>query len=152
MSLLGTTGDVEELAGDREWKEYSSRVQAVFDMWGPTSFLKMNDFPGEIDHDAPDSPESFLIGAPIQENDALCALANPITYVDSGDPPFLILHGDNDPLVPHCQSEMLHHALHEHGVPSRLVIVPGAGHGRGLFERKYFQMMTAFFREEMQKQ
>jgi dipeptidyl aminopeptidase/acylaminoacyl peptidase len=55
--------------------------------------------------------ESILIGGPIQDNDELCALANPITYIDENDLPFLIVHGDADPLVPYCQSVLLHEAL-----------------------------------------
>ncbi len=55
--------------------------------------------------------------------------ANPITYVSKDDPPFLIMHGDKDELVPLGQSELLHAALEKAGVPSRLNVVPGAGHG-----------------------
>jgi dipeptidyl aminopeptidase/acylaminoacyl peptidase len=96
-------------------------------------------------HDAPDSPESILVGGPIQDNDERCALANPISYIDPADPPFLILHGDADPLVPHCQSEMLFQGLQEAGVSSQFVLVPQAGHGPGLFEEEYFKMMCDFF-------
>jgi acetyl esterase/lipase len=67
------------------------------------------------------------------------------------DPPFLIFHGDADPLVPHCQSEKLFAALQKAGVPSQLVLVPNAGHGPGLFEEKYFLMMTEFFMEANKK-
>ena len=94
---------------------------------------------------SPDSPASILIGGPIQENDELSALADPITYVDADDPPFLILHGDADPLVPHCQSELLYEALQAAGVESRLLIVPGGGHGRGMWIDTYIDQMVAFF-------
>jgi dipeptidyl aminopeptidase/acylaminoacyl peptidase len=96
-------------------------------------------------HDAPDSPESVLIGGPVQDNDDLCALANPITYVDENDPPFLIIHGDADPLVPHCQSILLHEALSKHGVENELIIVPGGGHGDGVWLDNYIERMAAFF-------
>jgi hypothetical protein len=79
--------------------------------------------PGGMKHDPPDSPESQLIGAPIQDNKDKVARANPITYVTPDDPPFLILHGDRDPLVPVNQSELLFAALTKAGV-YRLV---GAG-------------------------
>ena len=95
-----------------------------------------------IVHDDPGSPESRLVGAPIQENPDLAARANPITYVSVDDPPFLIVHGDSDPLVPMHQSELLHRALLEVGISSELVRVEGGGHGMGgtfgtpgLFER-----------------
>jgi dipeptidyl aminopeptidase/acylaminoacyl peptidase len=98
-------------------------------------------------HNAPDSPESVLVGGLIQENKNVVALANPITYVDKDDPPFLIFHANKDPLVPHCQSEKLHDALRENDVPSELVIIDGGGHGPGVFKEEYFQMMVNFFKE-----
>ncbi len=55
--------------------------------------------------------------------------ANPINYVSDDDPPFLIVHGDNDLLVSYRQSELLHAALTKAGVTSKLQIEPGAGHG-----------------------
>jgi acetyl esterase/lipase len=39
------------------------------------------------------------------------ARASPATYASRDDPPFLILHGTGDPLVPHHQSEVLFRAL-----------------------------------------
>ena len=128
-ALLGTTGEVAELEGSLDNLDESSRVQAVCDWYGPTDFLRMNDFPGRFDHDAPDSPESLLIGGPIQDNKEKVALANPITYVTADDPPFLIMHGKRDLLVPVNQSELLHNALTEAGVSSKLVIFEDRGHG-----------------------
>ena len=45
------------------------------------------------------------------------------------DPPCFIVHGDRDFVVPLNQSELLHAALEEAGVPSTLHVVKGAGHG-----------------------
>jgi dipeptidyl aminopeptidase/acylaminoacyl peptidase len=78
---------------------------------------------------APDSPESKLIGGPIQENKDKVRRANPITYATKDDPPFLIVHGDKDPLVPHNQSEILLAALQKAGVEATLYTVQGGGHG-----------------------
>jgi acetyl esterase/lipase len=131
------------------YPSYSSSVDAVVDWFGPIDFPSMDSCGSNMVHDAPDSPESILIGGPVQENNELCALANPITYIDANDPPFLILHGDKDPLVPHCQSAMLYEALQKAGVRSQFVLVPEAGHGPGLFKDKYFQMMCDFFQAEL---
>ena len=114
-------------------------------------FKSMDSCGSKMVHDAPDSPESILIGGPIQENDDLCALASPITYIDPDDPPFLILHGDADPLVPHCQSRMLFQGLQEAGVSSKFILVPQAAHGPGLFTDEYFSMMTDFFLVEVKR-
>lgn len=151
-AMMGTSGSVKLLEGHLgNYTEFSSSVDAVADWFGPTDFQLMDSCGSTMVHDAPDSPESILIGAPVQESDELCALANPLSYIDADDPPFLIMHGDNDPLVPHCQSEMLHQALEEAGVLSEFILVPGARHGPGLFEEKYFDMMCDFFRKEFRK-
>jgi acetyl esterase/lipase len=126
-ALLGTSGGRKELEGMGGWADQSSRVQAVVDWFGPTDFLKMGH--NKIDHDQATSPESQLIGGAIQENQEKVARANPITYVSKDAPPFLIMHGDQDDLVPLAQSEMLHEALKKAGVPSTLQIVKGQGHG-----------------------
>ena len=149
MTINSKTADIEGQIGI--YKSYSSSVHAVVDWFGPTDFQSMDSCGSEMVHDAPDSPESFLIRGPIQENDDLCALANPISYIDADDPPFLIFHGDADPLVPHCQSEMLFQGLQEAGVPSRYVLVPQAAHGPGLFTEEYFSMMSDFFLAEVNR-
>lgn len=50
-------------------KHQSSRVQAVVDYFGPTDFLQMDahGLPNGQVHDTADSPESQLVGGPIQE-------------------------------------------------------------------------------------
>ena len=137
------TADIEGNVG--EYLTYSSSVDAVVDWFGPTDFLLMDSCGSAHVHNAANSPESSLIGGPIQDNPEKCSLANPITYIDSNDPPFLILHGDADPLVPHCESELLFNALQKANVSSQFILVPGAQHGPGLFIDKYFSIMTDFF-------
>lgn len=133
-------GDVGGHAGE------SSRVDAVVDWYGPTAFEKMDSCGSGQMHDAPDSPESVYIGGLVQDNQDLCRLANPITYVDESDPPFLIIHGDADPLVPFCQSALLYDALKKNGVACEMIAVPGAGHG-GKWEEEYREKTASFFME-----
>jgi dipeptidyl aminopeptidase/acylaminoacyl peptidase len=97
------------------------------DWFGPTDFLTMGK--NEIDHDAADSPESQLIGGPIQEKREKTATSSPIGYVTPDDPPFLIMHGDKDNLVPLAQSEGLHEALRKAGVDSTLQVLPNQRYG-----------------------
>jgi acetyl esterase/lipase len=128
VAMLGTTGDIKQFDKGPNL-HVSSRVQAVCDFFGPTDFTKMNDFEGRMDHDDPDSPESQLVGGPIQQNKEACKRANPITYVSKNDPPFLICHGDKDMLVPHNQSVLLNTALKDAGVSVKFHTVKGGGHG-----------------------
>lgn len=130
-ALLGTTGDVSRFdVGEN--LNYSSDVRAVIDYFGPTDFLQMDAHrtPDGILHDLPDSPESRLIGGPINVNRDKVTAANPITYVTSNDTLFLIVHGDADPMVPHHQSELLLTALRGAGVEATLYSVKGGVHGK----------------------
>lgn len=130
VAMLGVTGDVQELEGDLgHHTDKSSRVAGVIDFFGPANFLSMNDAPGKMDHDAPDSPESLLIGAPIQEHREKTLAACPVSYVTSDDAPILIMHGSKDPLVPYEQSVEFEKLLREAGVSVTLVKVVDAGHG-----------------------
>jgi len=130
-AMLGTTSDTKEFDVGANLDQ-SSRVQAVVDYFGPTDFLQMDAhrLPGGMVHDAANSPESELVGGAIQANKDRAAKANPITYITEADPPFLICHGDADPLVPHHQSELLEAALKQAGVPVTFYTVKGAGHGQ----------------------
>jgi len=132
VALLGTSGDVKELEGKVGGNlEFTSRVQAVCDWFGPTDFLKMIGQPSSMRHAAADSPESLLVGGAIEKMKEMVAKASPITYVGKGNPPFLIMHGDKDNLVPINQSEILYDALKKAGVEATFEVVKGAGHGFG---------------------
>jgi len=131
VAMLGLTADVAELEGTvGPHTKQTSRVACVVDWFGPSDLLRMNDVAGTMDHLAPDSPESKLIGCPIQENPAKARAASPITYVSRGDSPHLIMHGDRDGTVIHDQSVRLAAALEKAGVPCTFITVQGAGHGR----------------------
>ncbi len=131
VALLGTSGGVAELEGAVNDLKASSRVQAVVDWFGPTDFLRIGDAESDLRHNAPDSPESKLIGGALLENKDKAAKASPITYVSKDAPPFLIMHGDRDRTVPFNQSERLSTALKQAGVDVTFVPVKGAGHGFG---------------------
>jgi acetyl esterase/lipase len=149
-SMLGTTGDTNVFDVGANLDQ-PSRVQAVVDYFGPTDFLQMDAhrLPTGMTHDPANSPESELIGGAIQENQDKAAKANPITYVTPGDPPFLICHGDADPLVPHHQSELLEAALKKAGIPVIFYTVKGAGHG-GFRDPKVPEMTREFLAKHMQ--
>jgi len=68
VALVGTTGGAEELEGHVNDLKESSRVQAVVDWFGPTDFLQIGNAESDLQHNAPDSPESKLIGGPVLEN------------------------------------------------------------------------------------
>ncbi len=123
-ALLGTTGGVAELEDfSMGYANESSAVQAVVDWFGPTDFLKMGG-----SHNNPDSPESLLLGCPIETCPELVKTANPINYITEDDPPFIIQHGTDDRTVPINQSELLYSALQNAGVPATYLPLHGVGH------------------------
>ena len=151
VAMLGTAGGVKEFDKGPN-ADVSSRVQAACDWFGPTDLLQMGAQSGpnsKINHDSPNSPESRLIGGAIQENKEKAATANPIKYVTKDGAPFLIMHGDQDPLVPLAQSQILHEALQKAGVESTFHVVKGAGHGFGGPENQ--KMVQAFFDKHLKK-
>jgi acetyl esterase/lipase len=127
-ALVGTTGDVARFDTVGDHRDRSSRVQAVIDWFGPTDFTRMGN--KSVD---PRSAESLLLGGPPAQHPDRAAQANPITYVSPDDPPFLIMHGEDDVGVPIVLSELLHEALSKAGVESQLVRIAGAGHGGEAF-------------------
>jgi acetyl esterase/lipase len=145
--INGLDIDIEGNLG--KYTQTSSQVNAVVDWFGPTDFLIMDQCGSSMNHDDAKSPESSLMGGPIQENKEKTALANPISYVNKSNPPFLIFHGDKDPLVPHCQSEKLFEKLQSEKVKSELVIVAGGQHGPGVMIDKYYEKAIVFFKNEL---
>jgi len=132
-ALLGTSGGDSYLEGRGGYPEYSSRVQAVVDHFGPTDFMKMNDTTGLglknfLDNFNDESPASLFLGGPLKEKADLARLANPITYIDKEDPPVFIGHGELDGMVIIKQSELLYEALKDAGVPTKLLRVKNADH------------------------
>jgi acetyl esterase/lipase len=100
--------------------EQSSRVQAVVDMFGPTDFTK--GFEG-----GSTQLLTGVVGTSDRTSDAVKRFS-PVTYVSKDDPPFLILHGEKDALVPIAQSQELYDALKAAGVEATFTHVKNAGH------------------------
>lgn len=142
-ALLGTTGGIGELEGNGGWAGRSSRVQAVCDWFGPADLLNAH---GEVKRaiSGPGSPEALLLGGAVAERRNLAALASPITHVSPDDPPFLIMHGELDQVVPCGQSEALYEALKQAGVKAYFAKIPGAGHGFANQE-EHLRAVAAFF-------
>ena len=132
VAMLGVSRRVEGLEGALgDHADQSSEVQAVVNFFGPSELLTMNDHPSTIDHNAPGSPESNLVGGTLQDHPEIAKNASPITHVSSGDAPMLLVHGTEDKLVPYPQSVDLRAKLESEGVTAALLTVEGGGHGQG---------------------
>jgi acetyl esterase/lipase len=102
-------------------------VQAAAAWYPPTDLRAM---PEDLCVDPADATtrEALLLGAPASAMPDLAADASPAAQVRAGAPPFLLMHGDADNLVPFRQSARLHDALIAADSSCILVSVPGYGH------------------------
>lgn len=118
-AMLGTTATDEALEGDLgRHLDARGGIACVIDLRGPTDFLQMDDHLHEdalLRHSEPGSPEIRLVGGTFERKMDLVRSANPITHIDGPNPPFLIVHGRDDLIVPHHQSELLVEALRKNG-------------------------------------
>lgn len=150
-ALVGTSGGKKAfpLIGGNE--DQSDRVQAVCDIFGPTNFWTVIK-QAEEDKNVKNifkwnsgDPYSRLIGGGLGEDKAKCEAVSPVHYVSKDSPPFLILHGDHDALVPYAQSVELHELLTKAGVESTLQKLPKAGHGGAQFAQPAIAKLTNTF-------
>ncbi len=157
-SLAGTTNGVKEFKINQtsvdiegkvgQYTTTSSDVDAVVDWFGPIDMARMDDC---VRPKGGDSPEAALIRGNPADNPDLVALLNPITFMNETNPRFLVIHGDADNVVPHCQSELFAKALQEKGLLADFITVPEGQHGPVTFNDQTFQKMTGFFLEEANK-
>jgi acetyl esterase/lipase len=127
-ALIGTSGDKQLLEGTVGGNlDQSSRVQAVFDMSGPSDFLLViEDFPEYAAK--PDTNTARLFGGPPAEKRKLAELASSVSHVTQDDPPLLIFHGEEDPLVPPKQSRRLRDVYQNANLAVTLAVIPGGKH------------------------
>ncbi|MEU9863632.1 alpha/beta hydrolase [Streptomyces sp. NPDC047971] len=117
-ALAGLVGphsaDAAALEGTHGVGSGDTGVRAVVDWYG------VSDLPALVGHPLPgmppggDFPDPYeaLLGGSEEERPALARAASPVTYAGgSTPPPFLLVHGTRDGLVPFSQSETLAEAL-----------------------------------------
>ena len=151
VALLGTSSEVKAFDVGAHLDQ-SSAVQAVCDYYGPTDFVAFVRTKGYESHAAANAPEAKLLGGTVEEKPELAKRANPITHLSADDPPFLIVHGDRDPVVPLHQSELLFEALKKTGVSAHFHTIEGAAHGGAGFSGPEIETLVAdFFAARLQR-
>lgn len=144
VSLLGTSGAVKALEGKGGWDSFSSSVQAVCDFCGPSDFFRISS-----NSKGDKGPVAALFGGAVDDKKDLALLASPITHIAKGCPPFLIVHGEVDNVVPMEQAKLLHDALRKAGVSVRLFVAERQGHGLG--GPQVMQEVEEFFDRTLKK-
>lgn len=131
--LLGLSSGIEDLEGSvGNYPDESTSVLAIVDLYGPA-----------------DLPEMKKNSPRFQQRSSLSnerlKHASPMTYLTPDDPPVLMLHGDQDKLVPVGQSKRLHEACQKAGLVSELHVLEGAGHGGSVFsDEARYRIIKAF--------
>ena len=115
VALLGTTTAADGWDVG-EYLEQSSRVQVVISLAGVM----------DLSRHFPNADIELMKRVGFGEHNVV--EASPIAHVTPDDPPFLLIHGDRDNLVPYEQSQLMYDRLVQMNVPAQLVIVQNAGH------------------------
>ncbi|MEO6053732.1 MAG: alpha/beta hydrolase [Chthoniobacterales bacterium] len=133
VAFLGATENQPKFEGRGGYPGVSSKVQAVVDFSGPTDF-RDGTFTAGVDN-IPEQDRlaimklaELLFGKPFAGNPELYAQGSPITYVHKDMPPFLVVHGEKDPIVSYQQSKTFVDAMQKAGAPVEFISVANGGH------------------------
>ena len=147
--LLGVTADDPAYETD-DYAGESTRVQCVVDCFGPT------DVDGMVAHWNAGTPADdnllYNLGGKDPERFVQnLAAINPLNKVQPGMelPPFLLLHGDADTLVPYSHSERMYQLLQDNGYQANLVRVTDAPHEGSFWSLPLLQITFDFIRKHL---
>jgi acetyl esterase/lipase len=138
VAMLGLTNDNPEFEGDEGTPKASSSVQAVADYFGPSDLTTLS-----VDVAGGAVPR-LLGGLPANMIDKARS-ASPLYNTTSKAPPFVIVHGELDQIVPIQQSTNLNNALIKAGVKSQMYVMKGKPHGAN--EEPAMDLVVALFNE-----
>ena len=144
-SMLGVNSPDERLGGDCSADHPDASVDAVIAYAGPHD-LRVN---GPYTQTQANIVTNFL-GAFPGDVPEIAALASPITAVQSGVAPYLLIHGTNDGLVPVQQSRLMRSAVRSAGGKATLLELQGLSHvylGLGTSERDDVRCTSSAFLE-----
>lgn len=142
---------------DTEYNDEESNldIKAIIDFYGPTDISKMCTELSIQDHISPDSPEGEIIGrVNVLENlDRVhpTVVMNHISK-DKNLPPFLIVHGNKDRLVPFGQSVLLYEKLKSENKEVEFYQLDGADHGGAPFwQKEVLDIVDNFIKKSLSK-
>ncbi len=146
-TMLGVTSGIADFDSNEVFPNESCDVAAVVDLYGLSDLSITGEGLQGVykqSHEDSSSMEALLIngisfygdlGQSIAESKDAVIRSSPFTYIGSGDPPFLILHGAKDTVVSPVASKELELKLQQEGVEVTRYILPNAGHGTTEFNQ-----------------
>jgi acetyl esterase/lipase len=144
LSLMqGTAGKSGDPAAKDPLDRVSSRVQCVACFFPPTDFLNWEREGDEMNYQKVRNPFKPALAFTESDKDTRMATVitdakkitetmrqiSPIYHVTKESAPSLLIHGDQDNLVPIRQAKVFVEKLKTEGVPAELVVREGADHG-----------------------
>lgn len=129
VALMGSTAGMKEYEAG-EHLEQSSDIQVVCDLFGPTGFDRYASVTPEM---VKASGRKILINPDVPNWKEEWLKASPMFYVKKDMAPTIIVHGDDDELVPYEQSVIYDKALREAGVDCQFITIKGGKHGGAPF-------------------
>ena len=122
--LVATADEKAGLEGSGGWPDVSSRVQAASAYYGVSDFtvgaMQFQHHTGKV--------VVKLFRGDESAKPALYRQASPIRYVSKDGPPLLLVHGEQDDLVPFSQSVEMTRAYQDTGLTVEFIPVKNAGH------------------------
>jgi acetyl esterase/lipase len=122
LMLAAAADDGDPKAKDEVLRQ-SDRIAAAVALYPPTDIRTWITDPPEIIKKNPG------LKPPLTFDPAKGPDYSPLLHVTEKTAPTLLIHGDKDPLVPIEHSNNMIAALEKAKVPSRLMVIEGAGHG-----------------------
>ncbi len=150
--LVGLTAD-DPAYKTAEYPDVSDGVKTVIDCFGPADvpalFAAVRSRADENEDNR--ALLTGLLGATEAEQQQRMALMNPIALIQKGVPypPFLLIHGDKDPLVPYEQSVQMAKALCGCNVHTEMIRVEGAEHEGSFWSRELLAMIADYIKRTL---
>lgn len=128
ISLLAVQRRTREVTSDDPIAEASSRIQAAVTIAAPFDMTAYDPGFGQATVTAfmGERPATDAERRPLRTG--IYREASPVSFVSADDGPFLIIHGENDPVVPYRNLELMRQALQDVGATVATITVAGAGH------------------------
>jgi acetyl esterase/lipase len=148
-ALVGTTNGVAELEGSEgDYVKESSAVQAIISWYGASNLATILAQSTPFGLGVREPALKSLLGGTPEQVPALVKLASPVTHVGAGDPPALLMHGNQDRQMPVNQTLELEAAYRRAKLSVDTLILDSAGHGdRAFMGGEAAERAVAFLRQ-----
>ena len=126
LSLMTALGKNSDFIGDKSLRKYKPEFVCVASYFPLTSFIKSEYLVGSNF----EKPSRFIemFGGLLSENEILAKSVSPAEILTKDAPPILLIHGDNDKILPIAQSNYMIKIAKSVGANVNLLVVKNAGH------------------------